>query len=70
MSDFLEQIGLHNEGFNDEEIAQIDAAKEDLSHVVATIKLIWPRINRLMPVIAMVALRVSQHQKQQQGQGQ
>lgn len=64
MTDFVENVGLHSQGFNDQQIAQIDAAKDDALHVMATIKAIWPRITRLVPVLTMIAEVVDQHQKE------
>ncbi len=66
MADWLESFALHHYGFTDEEIAKIDAAKEDLLHVVATIQVIWPRIERLLPVARLVAERVAQQQRESQ----
>ena len=65
MADFMETIGLHGEGFSDAQIAQIDAVKDDALHVIATIQVLMPRINRLIPVARMVAEVLAQHQKEQ-----
>jgi len=64
MGDFIENFGLRDQGFTDDEIAQIDGAKDDLSHVIATIQEIWPRLTRLVPVATMVIERIAQHQKE------
>lgn len=64
MSDWMEAMALSHEGFTDAEVAQIDAAKDDLNHVVATIEAIWPRLTRLIPVATMIAARIAQHQKE------
>ena len=64
MGDFVENIGLHEQGFNDAQIAQMDAAKDDFAHVTATLKAIWPRLTRLLPVITMMAEVIDQHQKE------
>ena len=64
MGDLVEDIGLHSQGFNDAQIAQIDAAKEDALHVIATIQDIMPRINRLVPVAVMIATVLNQHQQE------
>ena len=50
----LEEFGLHMEGFNDEQIAQIEAIKPDLLHLVATYQAVKPRIDRIVPVVRMV----------------
>lgn len=50
----LEEFGLRMEGFNDQQIAEIEAIKPDLLHVVATYQQIKPRIDRIVPVIRMV----------------
>ena len=51
---FIEDMGLHAEGFNDEQIAQIEAIKPDLLHLVATYQAVKPRIDRIIPVVRMV----------------
>ncbi len=65
MGDWIENIGLRTEGFSDDQIAQIDAAKPDLLHIIADFQAIWPhiapfisplvpRITKLLPVARMV----------------
>ena len=63
MSTWVEEMGLHAEGFTDEEIAQIDAAKDDAYHTAATIQAIWPRLTRLLPVAVMILSRLDSNQK-------
>lgn len=53
-NDFMLGMGLHAAGFDDQQIAQIEAAIPDLLHIVATFNAIRPRINRVAPVIQMV----------------
>ena len=50
----LEEFGLHMEGFNDEQIAQIEAIKPDLLHLIATYQAVKPRIDRIVPIVRMV----------------
>lgn len=66
MSTWIEEMGLHAEGFSDEQIAQIDAVRDDLFHVVATIKAIWPRLTRIAPVAVMVLQQLDLNQKRTQ----
>ena len=63
MGDFVEDIGLHSQGFNDAQIAQLDGIKDDLVHLMATLKLEWPRLTRVVPVLTMAATVIAQHQK-------
>lgn len=60
---FMESMGLHAEGFTDEEIARIDAIKDDLAHLLGVIKAEMPRINKVVPVIKMAADVVAAKQK-------
>jgi hypothetical protein len=64
MSDIIEGLGLHFEGFSDQQIAQIDGIKDDLMHLMATLKLEMPRLNRVIPVLTMAAEVIAQHQKE------
>jgi hypothetical protein len=78
MGDFVEQMGLHMEGFNDDQIKQIDAIRPDIEHLAgvlqvqmpAIIKLVGiinaelPRINRVVPVLHMAITQFNQHQKE------
>ncbi len=74
MGTWVEDMGLHSEGFTDEQIAEIDLAKPDALHLWATIqqeaphlqKIIqaeWPRIERLIPVIRMVLEVINTNQR-------
>ncbi len=54
MGTWVEEMGLHAEGFSDEQIAEIDGIKEDLLHIWATYQSVKPRIDRVTPVIRMV----------------
>jgi len=64
MADFLESMGLHMEGFTDAQIAQVDAIKPDLEHLIGLVKVELPRINRIVPVLKMMADAYAQHQKE------
>ena len=55
MSTFIEEMGLHAEGFSDSQIAEIDGIKEDLLHIWATYQSVKPRIDKVVPVIRMVS---------------
>ncbi len=59
----MEEMGLHAEGFTDEEIAQIDAAKDDFLHIWATYQAIKPRIDKVTPVIRMILETLDRNQK-------
>jgi hypothetical protein len=48
---FIENMGLRIEGFSDEQIAQIEAAKPELLHIIADIQVIWPRVQVVLPHI-------------------
>lgn len=63
MSTWIEEVGLHAEGFTDEEIAQIDAVKDDALHIWATYQAVKPRIDRITPVIRMILERLDANQK-------
>ncbi len=63
MGTWVEDMGLHAEGFTNEEIAEIDAAKDDILHIIATVRAIWPRLTRVLPVLQMVAERVAANQR-------
>lgn len=63
MATWIEEMGLHSEGFTDEQIAQIDAAKSDALHLWATIQQEIPRMVRLAPVIRMILERLDFNQK-------
>ena len=63
MSTWIEEMGLHSEGFTDSEIAEIDAIKEDLVHIIATVQAVWPRLTRVLPIARMVAARVAANQR-------
>lgn len=63
MSTWVEEMGLHAEGFNDQQIAEIDGIKDDVLHIIATIQAIWPRITRVLPVARMVAEQLAANQR-------
>ena len=64
MSDFIESIGLHAEGFTDEQIAQIDAAKPKFAYVLNLIMQNRTVINELIAVGNMIVAQIEQHQKE------
>lgn len=64
MNDFLERMGLHAEGLDDNDIAAFDGTKDDLMHIAATVQAIWPRINRVAPVLMRLAVKIIAHQKE------
>ncbi len=63
MSTWIEEYGLHMEGFTDAEIAEIDAIKEDCLHIWATYQAVKPRIDRVSPVVRMILERLNANQK-------
>jgi len=64
MTDFLESMGLRMEGFTDAQIAQIDAIKPDIEHLIGVVKAELPRIDRIVPALKMMADVYAQHQKE------
>lgn len=64
MSDFLENIGLHEQGFSDEQIARIDAAKPKAAFVMSWVKEHKTVLNELIDVAEMIASQIEQHQKE------
>ena len=48
MPDFIESVGLHSQGFNDEQIAEIDAVKDDVAHVISMLQAIFPHIEKVL----------------------
>ncbi len=63
MSTWIEEYGLHMEGFSDEDIAAIDAAKDDFMHIWATFMAVKPRIDRVAPVVKLILERLDANQK-------
>ena len=63
MSTWVEEMGLHAEGFTDEQIAEIDGIKDDLVHIWATYQAIKPRLDRVAPVVSMILEVVDRNQK-------
>ncbi len=63
MATWIEEIGLHREGFSDEQVAEIDGIKDDLLHIWATYQAVKPRIDRVAPVIRMVLEVINANQK-------
>ena len=63
MTDFIESIGLHAEGFSDEQIAQINAELPDAQALIALDKANLPKITRLITVLQMAVAVFEQHQK-------
>ncbi len=66
MSTWIEEMGLHAEGFTDEQIAQIDAAKDDFLHIWATYQAVKPRIDKVAPVVRMILEVLDINQKRGQ----
>ncbi len=71
MTDFVESMGLHAEGFTDEQIAQINAAmpyaKALADRINANLPLfntLWADAQKLLPVIQMALTVIEQHQKE------
>jgi len=64
MADWFADDALRIYGFTSDEIAQINSVKDDVQHILATVKAIMPRINRVIPVATMVAARINQEQKE------
>jgi ABC-type transporter Mla subunit MlaD len=63
MTDFIETIGLHAEGFTDQQIAQINAELPDAQALIALVKANLPAITRLITVLQMAVAVFEQHQK-------
>ena len=64
MTDFLESIGLHSEGFTDDQIAQIDAAKPKFAYLLNLVMQNRTVINEVIAVANMIAAQIAQHQKE------
>ena len=64
MTDFIESIGLHAEGFTDDQIAQIDAAKPKFAYLLNLIMQNRTVINEVIVVANMIAAQIEQHQKE------
>lgn len=64
MSDFIESMGLHAEGFTDAQIAQIDAAKPKFAYVLNLLKDNMTVITEVIGVANMIAAQIAQHQKE------
>ena len=64
MSDWMESMGLHAEGFTDEQIAQIDAAKPKFAYVMNLLKENMTVITEVIGVANMIAAQIAQHQKE------
>lgn len=64
MSDWMESMGLHAEGFTDEQIAQIDAAKPKFAYVLNLLKENMTVITEVIGVANMIASQIAQHQKE------
>ncbi len=63
MSTWVEEMGLHSEGFNDQQIAEIDGIKDDLLHLWATFRQELPRFKRVAPTVQMILEVVNANQK-------
>ncbi len=63
MSTWVEEMGLHAEGFTDEQIAEIDGIKDDLVHIWATYQAVAPRLKRVGPTIQMILDTLNRNQK-------
>ena len=64
MSDWMESMGLHAEGFTDAQIAQIDAAKPKFAYVMNLLKENMTVITEIIGVANMIAAQIAQHQKE------
>ena len=64
MTDFLESIGLHSEGFTDDQIAQIDAAKPKFAYLLNLAMQNRTVFNEVIVVANMIAAQIEQHQKE------
>ena len=64
MSDWMESMGLHAEGFTDAQIAQIDAAKPKFAYVMNLLKENMTVITEVIGVANMIAAQIAQHQKE------
>lgn len=60
---WMETAGLRFEGFTDQQIAQIDAIRPDLEHLIGVLKTEMPRINRVIPVIQMAVAVFNANQR-------
>ena len=58
MTSFVEEIGLHALGLNDDQINQVNAILPDVQHLLATYKAEQPRIARIIPVAQMLLAQI------------
>jgi len=63
MADWFEAMGLHHFGFNDEQIAQIDAAVPKAQYVLNLVQNNHTVINELFTVAKMIVDQIAQYQK-------
>jgi hypothetical protein len=64
MSGFLESMALHEFGFTDEQIAQIDAVRPDVEFLLNLLKTEMPRIVRVINVAQMAIKVYNANQKE------
>jgi len=67
MSTWVENMALHAEGLDDDDIAALDACKDDLMHLAATVEAVWPRVNHVVPILSKLIVKAIAYQKQQGG---
>ncbi len=63
MSTWIEEYGLHMEGFTDAQIAEIDGIKDDAVHIWATYQALKPRLDRVAPTVRMILEVLNANQK-------
>jgi hypothetical protein len=63
MVGWIEALALEFEGLDKNDIAALDMTQDDLIHLLATLQVVWPRINRAAPVIMRLAQKVIEKQK-------
>ena len=60
MTGLLEDIVLRTAGLNDADIAELNTVQDDIDHIIATIRAIWPRIQRAGPVVLRLTQKVAE----------
>ncbi len=66
MPDFMEEMGLHHFGFDDNQIAQIDAAIPKAAFVLDWVKQHKTVLLQLIDTAEMAAAQIAKFQKEQQ----
>lgn len=64
MTGFLTDIALRTAGLNDADLLEVNAIQDDIDHIIATIRVIWPRIARVAPTVLRLTQKIAEFEKQ------